>query len=543
MEKTNIHSLSFYQIYPRSFCDSNGDGIGDIQGIISKLDYLASLGVDVIWLSPIYDSPLVDMGYDVKDYYRIHKDYGTMEDFDLLIKEAKKRNIRIVMDLVVNHTSDQNEWFIKSKDPSSPYRDYYYWRKGKGKKAPNNWTSMFTGSAWEYDPSSKEYYLHLYSKEQPDLNYHNPKVIEEVENILRFYLDKGVYGFRCDVINQIYKESLEDGKGHYFSGRGQEHYLMKQGNHDILAKFYNDVFSKYDSVVIGETFNVDLENGKKFLSNHELDMFFQFELMGVTKSKLPVFKKKFKPKEFFSIIRKWQENISWNANYLENHDQLRSIYKFGDEKYHYLESAKALGLINLTLRGSPFIYQGEEIGMTNLPVSKDISTSKDVVSIQVNDIMKKLLFPSCLRNKLIFNIDRDNCRSPMQWDDSFNAGFTTSNNPWIRVNPNYKEINAKNNVKDPNSIFSFYKELLKLRKENAVLQEGDFKYISYYKDVFVFSRNYKDNEALIIVNLGKKTRKNKVDVTGFYKVLATLENKNEGILLPYEGRVYFKKKI
>lgn len=540
MDKTNIHSLSFYQIYPRSFCDSNGDGIGDINGIISKLDYLSSLGVDVIWLSPIYDSPLDDMGYDVRDYYKIHKDYGTMEDFDNLLLEARKRNIKIVMDLVVNHTSDENEWFIKSKDPSSPYRDYYYWRKGKGKKTPNNWTSMFTGSAWEFDKRSNEYYLHLYSKKQPDLNYHNPKVIEEVEKILRFYLDKGVYGFRCDVINQIYKESLEDGKGHYFSGRGQEHYLMRQGNHDILRKLYDDVFSKYDSVVIGETYNVDLDNGKKFLSNHEMDMFFQFELMGVTKSSLPVFAKPFKAKKFFSIIRKWQENIDWNANYLENHDQLRSIYKFGDEKNHYLESAKALGLINLTLRGSPFIYQGEEIGMTNLPISNDVGLSMDVVSRQVNSIMKKLLFPKRIRNKLIYNLDRDNCRSPMQWDSSFNAGFTSSNNPWIRVNPNYLKINAKDNVNDPNSIFSFYKKLLNIRKTNPVLQEGDFKFLAMYKDVFAFSRNYQDKKALVIVNLGKKKAKNLIDASSFEEVLSTLENKNSKELLPYEGRLYLK---
>lgn len=499
---------AIYQIYPRSFCDSNGDGIGDIPGIISKLDYLKDLGVGIIWLSPIYASPLDDLGYDVADYYAIHPDYGTMEDFDNLVKEADKRGLKIVMDLVVNHTSDEHRWFRESMKKDSPYHAYYYWREGKkpnGEEPPNNWTSMFTGSAWEYVPEVGEWYLHLYSKKQPDLDYHNPAVIEEVEKILKFYFDKGVYGFRCDVINQIYKESLADGEGRSFSARGIEHYLMTEGNHRVLKQLYNDVFSKRECVVIGETFKVDYKNGLRFLTDREMDMFFHFELMGVDQSPSRMFKKRFKADNFKKIAYKWQELIPWNANYLENHDQTRSISRFGDPKHHWKQSGKALALFNVTLRGTPFIYEGEEIGMLNKPMGNP-EDSKDVCVHYINDIAKKMLVPHFWRKRLTNRLDRDHARTPMQWNRTISAGFSSSPLTWIPVNQNYLAgINVLDEEKDADSILAFYKKLLAYRRESEILQEGDFTPLDSPKNVICFRRSYEGKSLLTLINLSKRS--------------------------------------
>jgi oligo-1,6-glucosidase len=495
-----------YQIYCRSFCDSNGDGIGDIPGIISKLDYLASLRVGILWLNPIYPSPQFDMGYDVSDYYSINPEYGSMEDFDTLLKEAKKRGMRIVMDLVVNHTSSEHPWFQASRDPSSPYHDFYIWRDGKKKDCktpPNNWTSQFSGPAWTYDEQAKQWYLHLFAKEQPDLNWHNPQVLIEVEKILRFWLDKGVYGFRCDVINQIWKDSLKDGKGFAFNGRGQEHYLMKEGNHKILRSLYADVFSHYDSVVIGETYNVDKANGVKFLTNHELDMFFEFDRTGVDRRSVPIFKKKFKAKNLRKILYSWQEAIEWNANYFENHDQLRSLPRFGDPKRYFYESGSALACLNFCLRGTPFIYQGEEIGMLNLPMS-DPSLSQDVTARTVDSVMAKMLFPKWLRKRLIYQVNRDNCRSPMQWDCSLSSGFSSSASTWIKVNDNYKTINVEKQSKDKNSLLFYYKKLIALHNRSDILCLGTFHAYQTRGDLFAFSRCLRGKSMLILINLGHK---------------------------------------
>ena len=497
-------NATIYQIYPRSFCDSNGDGIGDIPGIISKLDYLASLGVKILWLSPVYESPLDDLGYDVSDYYKIHPDYGTMEDFDRLVKEASARDLRIVMDLVVNHTSDEHPWFIESKKKDSPYRDYYIWKEGRkplGKEPPNNWTSMFTGPAWEYDKDTDSWYLHLYSKKQPDLNYHNPKVIEEVENILRFYLDKGVYGFRCDVINQIYKESFEDGKGHSKQARGIEHYLMKEGNHKILQKLYEDVFSKQECVVIGETYNVDKENGLRFLKDHEMDMFFQFEAMAVDQSESRAFAVAFKPEKLKNVLFKWQLEMPWNANYLENHDQRRSITRFGNEGTYWKESGKALALLNLTLSGTPFVYQGQEIGMIDKPMGEP-EDSKDVAARTVDGILRKMFLPRFIRRKICNRIDRDHARTPMQWDNGASVGFSSSENTWIPINPRYKEIiNVAAEEKDRFSILSFYRRLIHLREEEVALHEGAFEPIKTEGSLIAFKRVSEQGATLTLINL------------------------------------------
>ena len=517
-QKPLWRSASVYQIYPRSFQDSNGDGVGDIPGIISRLDYLKDLGVEILWLSPVYQSPLDDMGYDVADYMSILPEYGTMEDMDRLIEEAKKRNIRIVMDLVVNHTSDEHKWFIESKKKDSPYHDYYYWREGKKNNTlpPNNWTSMFTGPAWTFDKEAGLWYLHIYGEKQPDLNWHNPKVLEEVEKIITFWLDKGIYGFRCDVINQIYKESLEDGKGHAASARGIEHYLMKEGNHQILRKLYDDIFSKRDAVMIGETFNVDYENGRRFLDEHELDMFFQFDHMGVDKSYNPLVPPRFKPKKFMEIIYGWQENCAWNANYLENHDQRRSITRFGDPKKYWKESGKMLATLNLTLHGTPFIYQGEEIGMLDLPRPETYEEYKDVCCTRIFHVAKGYkIFSKRFIEKFINQLNRDHARTPMQWDDSPNAGFSsTQGQTWLPVNPNFKEINAKKEAEDPDSILAYYKKLLRLRKEEEALIDGTFESIKTKHPVYQYFRKLDGQCLLIVLNFSGKEASLEKDFAG-----------------------------
>jgi oligo-1,6-glucosidase len=498
-----------YQIYPRSFCDSNGDGIGDIPGIISKLDYLKELGVGILWLSPIYCSPNDDMGYDVSDYKAINPEYGTMEDFDRLIAEAKKRGLRIVMDLVVNHTSDEHRWFKESQKKDSPYCDYYYWREGKKNNTlpPNNWTSMFPGPAWEFVPEVGLWYLHLYGKKQPDLNWHNPKVLEEVESILRFWLDKGVYGFRCDVINQIYKESLEDGKGHSLSGRGIEHYLMTEGNHKILKTLQADVFSHYDCVVIGETFKVDIPNGKRFLAG-EMNMFFQFDAMGLDKGVNPLWAKKFSPKKFMAVLYHWQQGVDWNANYLENHDQRRSISRFGDPRHYWKESGKMLGLLNFTLRGTPFVYEGEELGMLNYPYKEKPGEYQDVCCDFLAASFKKFHFPKRLAINFIDTYNRDHARSPMQWDSSLNAGFSsTEQKCWLPLNPNFLRVNAASEQKDPDSIYHFYQTLMKARLQNSALNLGEFLPLKGNSHVFAYRRKDQSQSLLVLLNFSKKAHR------------------------------------
>ena len=507
METTYWKQNAVYQIYPRSFCDSNGDGIGDIPGIISKLDYLRDLGIGIIWLSPLYKSPNSDLGYDISDYEGINPEYGTLADMDNFIAEAKKRGIRLIMDLVVNHTSDEHRWFIASKDPTSKYRAYYYWRKGRknNRRPPNNWTSMFGGPAWTYVPEVGLWYLHLYGPKQPDLDWHSPDVVAEVEGLLRFWLDRGIYGFRCDVINQIWKESLDDGKGFPFQGRGVEHYLMKDGNHVILRKLYDDVFSHYDCMTVGETWKVDYLNASRFMDK-ELNMVFEFDHTSVDHYALPFFLRKYRPAKMKKVLLGWQENAKWNANYFENHDQPRSIGRFGDPKNHFKESGKMLATLLLTLSGTPYIYEGEEIGMLSLPV-ESYGQYQDLSAKNVYNILHKTLHLSThLCEKLVSNFNRDNARSPVQWDASASAGFTAGR-PWVMVNPNYPQINVAQQEKDPDSILAFYKRAIALRKENLPLSYGSFNYIHSCGDLFLYSRNYENQHVLVLINLSKKRRK------------------------------------
>lgn len=530
-----------YQIYPRSFCDSNGDGIGDIPGIISKLDYLKKLGVGILWLSPVYKTANADFGYDVSDYYSINPEYGTMQDMLRLIDEAKRKGIRIVMDLVVNHTSDEHEWFQSSIHPDSPYRDFYYWRKGKknNTEAPNNWTSNFGGSAWTYVPEANAYYLHVFGKKQPDLDWHNPKVLDEVEKILRFWLDKGVYGFRCDVINQIWKEDLNDGKKSLWV-TGQEKYLMKEENHRILRQIYEDVFSKYDCMVVGETYNVDFKNARRF-TDKELDLAFQFDTVNSDRFLVPIFKTKFKPKKFKKTFFDWQRELDWNTLFLENHDQPRSLNRFGDTKKYFKESAKELAMILLTLRGTPFLYQGEEIGMTDYPLFQP-EEYKDPVNFWLLDLLPKFHFSKKKTLQLIHNCNRDNARTPMQWGKGENADFTSGNETWLPVNPNYPEINVEVEETDPDSILSFYRQLIQFRKEEPALIYGTFEPIKTKGSIMAFYRSYQGEMLFVLLNLTKKNQRLPHKISSLVGQVLFSNYSHAGFtfkkrLRPYEGLI------
>lgn len=488
-----------YQIYPRSFQDSNGDGIGDIPGILSRLDELQDLGIGILWLSPVYCSPNEDNGYDISDYRDIHPEFGTMDDMMQLIEEAKKRDIRIIMDLVINHTSSQHEWFQKSRDKDSPYRDYYYWREGKDGKLPNNWTSFFAEDCWEYDEKSGEYYLHLFAKGQPDLNYYNPKVLDEIKDIMRFWLDKGVAGFRCDVINIIYKTSLDDGKKR-IALTGCEHYISQEGAHQILKELRRDVLSQYDCFTVGETVFVTPQMGHDLCDTDrgELDMIFSFQHMEIDQFFVKWFPRKFSPKRFAQTLTTWQNELDWNAIYLENHDQPRSISRFGDDKAYWSESAKMLATLLLTLRGTPYIYQGQEIGMTNFDFTQ-MDQLGDVESHNVYRMAQRLHLPAWYRWKMILRGSRDHARTPVQWDDSYNAGFTTGT-PWLGINGNYPRINMATQKDDPNSIRSYYKSLIQLRAQHDVLRQGSFEALEIQSKLFVYRRQLNDQSYRIMLN-------------------------------------------
>jgi len=519
----------FYQIYPRSFQDTNGDGIGDIQGIINHLDELKDLGIGAIWLSPVYPSPNADFGYDISDYCDINPEYGTMADMERLIKEADKRDIKIIMDLVINHTSDEHPWFQQSRDKSSPYRDYYIWRPGRNGKPPNNWTSFFAEDCWEYDEKSGEYYLHLFSKKQPDLNYYNPKVLEEVKNILKFWLDKGISGFRCDVINLLYKSSLEDGKKR-LALTGSEYYISQEGTLEILRTLRREIFEPYECYTVGETVFVTPEMGKK-LCDGALDTIFSFEHMEVDQFYVKWFKRKFHAKRFGKVISRWQNTLDWNANYLENHDQPRSISRFGDEGEFWEESAKMLCVLLLTLRGTPFIYQGQEIGMTNFDFTS-LDQIKDVESHNVYRLAEKLHIPKRIRWNMIKKTTRDNARTPMQWSDEPNAGFTTGT-PWLIVNPNYIRINMKSQLDNPNSIRNFYKRMIGIRSQSEILKFGSFEAIETREYLFAYKRTYNEQSLVIALNFSPVEQKFKYSGEVLLSNYAT--EVFNGVLKPYEA--------
>lgn len=515
-----------YQIYPRSFNDSNGDGIGDIPGIIEKLDYLQQLGIGVIWLSPVYKSPNEDNGYDISDYQDINPEYGTMEDMDNLIAEAKNRGIRIIMDLVINHTSSEHSWFQKSREGIEPYNDYYIWKDN-----PNNWTSFFGGDAWEYDEKRKQYYLHLFAKGQPDLNYYNPKVIDEVKRIMDFWLAKGIAGFRCGVINILYKDSLEDGK-HSLVLTGKEHYLTTDRTHDILKELRKDILDNYDCFTVGETVLVNEKQAKNLSDENrrELNMIFTFEHLEVDNYFVKWFPKKFKPKLFFKSIAKWIDTLEWSANFLECHDQPRSVSRFGDtEKYHN-KSAKMLATMLLTLRGTPFIYQGQEIGMTNF----DYESLDDIEDVETHNIMKlakRLHIPKLYRWKMIKHGSRDNARTPMQWSGKAHGGFTQGT-PWLKANNNYANINAQQQNDDRDSILNYYKKLIALRRESDILNFGAFVPVKMSKRVFIYKRELEGRCITVALNFSNKAVKYKQagDI-----LLSNYSENTNGVLREYQA--------
>lgn len=496
-------------MYPRSFCDSSNDGIGDIPGIISKLDYLKDLGIDAVWLSPVYLSPNKDYGYDVSDYRAINPEYGTMKDMERLIQEADKRDIKIVMDLVANHTSSEHEWFKQSKNPDSPYHDYYIWKDGKkgvGKKElpPNNWLSFFSGPAWQKDKTNGKYYLHLFTKDQPDLNYRNRKVIEEIKDIMRFWLEKGVAGFRCDVINIIYKQSFADGKFNPFYIQGSEHYISTKGCHRILQEIHDEVLEPYNAFTVGETTGVNLESARRFVHG-QLSTVFSFEHVEIDHFRAPTFRTKYRPEKLKAALIKWQLSDIWNTLFFENHDQPRSVGRFGDINEHHNVSGKMLATILLTLKGTPFIFQGQEIGMTDLP-DRPAGEWKDVAAINARRLLMSRGIPNKLATKWANNVNRDNARSPMQWTNGKNAGFSDTR-PWLPVNRNKRSVNVENSLKDPNSIRSFYKQLIALRKQTPALMYGLLQTVHSSQNTFVFYRKTDEQTCLVIINMDKKKRR------------------------------------
>jgi oligo-1,6-glucosidase len=509
MNKTWWKESVVYQVYPRSFKDSNGDGIGDLQGIISKLDYLKELGIDVIWLSPVYKSPNDDNGYDISDYQDIMDEFGTMADWDQLLEEIHNHGMRLIMDLVVNHSSDEHKWFVESrKSKDNPYRNYYIWRKGKDGKEPNNWGSNFGGSAWEYDEETDEYFLHLFSKKQPDLNWEHPQLRKEVYNMMTWWLDKGIDGFRMDVVNFISKvEGLPDDEvkpGKKYAS-GSKYYRNGPNIHDYFQEMNREVLSKYDIMTVGEMPGVKPELAKKYTADgrDELNMVFQFQHMGLDNGANG--KWDLKPlylPDLKENLTKWQkalEQEGWNSLYFNNHDQPRSVSRYGDDKDYHKESAKMLATILHMMKGTPYVYQGEEIGMTNVHFSS-IDDYKDIETLHFYNEQMEAGEPVEKTMESIYEKSRDNARTPMQWNAGANAGFTTGK-PWIAINPNYNEINAENQLHDEDSIFHYYKKLISLRKEHEIVVYGSYDLLlPEHEKVFAYTRTLGDEKLLVLCN-------------------------------------------
>lgn len=527
-----------YQIYPMSFCDSNGDGIGDLPGILSKLDYLKELGVGALWLSPVYPSPNEDNGYDISDYCDIHPNYGTLADMDELIARAKKLDIKIILDLVINHTSSRHEWFQKSRRRIEPYTDYYIWRKGKNGKKPSNWGSFFGEDCWEYDELRGEYYLHLFAKGQPDLNYHNERVIRAVEDVMCFWLKRGVAGFRCDVINILYKTSLRNGK-RKLALTGSEYYISTPGTHALLRRFNREVLSGYKAFTVGETVFVTPAMARDLCApeREELSAVFSFEHMETDCFFVKWFLRRFSPDRFFGTLTKWQKELSWNTIYFENHDQPRSVSRFGCDTRYHAQSAKALAVLLFGLRGTAFVFQGQEIGMTNFDYT-DMTSVRDVESRNIWALTGRLHLPKALRWKMIRTKGRDNARTPMQWSAGKNAGFSEGR-PWLAVNRNYKRINAEAQSGDERSVLSFYKRLIAFRNQSKVLREGRFRELYRQGGVYAFERSADGKKLQIVINLTAKTKKSPLQGNAIF---SSYEKRKAGSrLLPYEAVIIRKE--
>ncbi|MPQ44014.1 glycoside hydrolase family 13 protein [Clostridium tarantellae] len=542
-----------YQIYPRSFKDSNGDGIGDLNGIIAKLDYIKDLGIDVIWICPMYKSPNDDNGYDISDYKDIMYEFGTMDDFNNLLKEIHKREMKLIIDLVINHTSDEHPWFIESKSSKdSAKRDWYIWKKGKeGEEGeePNNWESIFGGSVWEYDEKTKEYFLHLFTKRQPDLNWENKEVREALYEMINWWLDKGVDGFRVDAISHIKKEKdfkdISNSKGKKYVSSFDKH-MNVEGIHTFLEELNNKTFKNYDIMTVGEANGVKANEGELWVGEEKgkFNMIFQFDHLDLwdyeSEKKLDVVALK-------KVLSQWQyglHNLGWNALFIENHDIPRVVSKWGNDKEYWKESSKALALMYFMQQGTPFIYQGQEIGMTNIKFPS-IHYYNDVKTINMYN--EKILQGISEEKALnyIWNSSRDNTRTPMQWDNSKNAGFTEGE-PWMLINENSSDINVKSQLEDENSILSFYKNLIKIRKENKTLVYGKYELLEEkHEQIYAYKRIYNGEEFLILCNLSNEEAKfnsklelnSKNILISNYKVSDHYNTKNI-TLKPYEARLY-----
>ncbi|TDM12823.1 glycoside hydrolase family 13 protein [Macrococcus lamae] len=540
-----------YQVYPRSFKDSNGDGIGDINGLTEKLDYLKELGIDVIWLSPVYDSPNDDNGYDIRDYQKIMRDFGTMEDFDRLLLEVHERGMKLIMDLVVNHTSDEHPWFIESRhSKEDAKRDWYIWQDGKNGREPNNWASIFEGSAWEYDATTNQYYMHVFSRKQPDLNWENKEMRHAVYNMINWWLEKGIDGFRIDAISHVKKTFSKgdlpnpDALNYVESFEG---HMNQPGIHEYLKEMKESTFDNYDIMTVGEANGVTTDDADQWVGeeNGKFDMVFQFEHLNLWNHDVGT---EFDILGYKQVLAEWQkglENKGWNALFIENHDRPRVPSTWADDKVYWFQSATSHAAVYFLQQGTPFIYQGQEIGMTNYPF-KDIS--------EFNDVHAKNIYNNELVNgktkaeviEMLQRISRDNARTPMQWNDDENAGFTTGR-PWLKVNPNYEEINVEKQMQDENSIYSFYKKMIQFKKDNPVMTYGVFDLVyADDPDVFAYTRTLEDEQVLVIGNLDDiEVKLDNSEGFNFDPEKIVLNNyklqesaSDEIILKPYETRVY-----
>lgn len=549
MSKQWWKEIVAYQVYPRSFYDSNGDGIGDLPGLIEKLDYLKELGIDLIWVCPIFDSPNDDNGYDIRDYKAILDEFGTMEDCDRLIEEVHKRDMKIIFDLVVNHTSDEHEWFIESRSSKdNPYRDYYIWHEGDEEgNRPNNWESIFSGSVWEYDEQTEEYYMHVFSKKQPDLNWENPAVRQDVYSLINWWLDKGIDGFRVDAISHIKKrEGFPDMPNPLNKDvvPSYDGHMNQPGIDKFLTELAAETFNNYDIMTVGEANGVSIKDAEQWVGEESgyFDMIFQFEALGLWGERDG---EVFDLRDYKQVLTKWQEGldgIGWNALYIENHDLIRAVSAMGDDGTLRKTSAKALGMMYFFMQGTPFIYQGQEIGMTNVQF-EELTDYDDIQSVNRARQMMEEGTPREEAMNYIYASSRDNVRTPMQWNAQPEAGFTTGT-PWLGVNPNYADINVAESVKDPNSIYHFYKEMIALRRDNEALIYGSYELVlPLHKQVYAYKRQGESETYLIVVNVFNDSAE--VDLTPFdlkelvltnYEVPNSLEKDIQ--LRPYEARLY-----
>ncbi|MEK3975173.1 MULTISPECIES: alpha-glucosidase [unclassified Psychrobacillus] len=543
-----------YQVYPRSFMDSNGDGIGDLRGVISKLDYLKDLGIDVIWVSPFYKSPNADNGYDISDYQGISEQYGDMKDFDELLAETHARDMKLILDLVINHTSDEHPWFVESRSSiDNPKRDWYIWRDGKGTEPPNNWESIFSGSAWEYDTATAQYYMHLFAIKQPDLNWENKEVRIALHKMVNWWLDKGIDGFRVDAISHIKKREgfpdMPNPEGNQYVSSFDMH-TNQPGIQTFLSELKEETFAKYDIMTVGEANGVGIDEADEWVgeTNGKFDMIFQFEHLGLWN------KDKNKTVDVLGLkktLTKWQKGLherGWNALFLENHDQTRSVSSWGNDQEYWNESAKMLGACYFLMQGTPFIYQGQEIGMTNVQFPS-IEDYDDIGMQNFYEIEIAKGRPHLEVMETIWTNGRDNSRTPMQWDNSENAGFT-SGTPWMNVNPNYSNINVQAQLKDENSIYHFFKNMIKLRKENEVFVYGSYDLLlENDPDVYIYKRCLNEKTAVVLCNFRNKTVEvnlHELEQKDYHLMLSNYKETPDSltekvILKPYETRIYLSK--